>query len=364
MGERDKFVIIYLDDLTVFSKSDAKHITHHKQTFERCHKFGLSLNPKKSHFAMQEGKLLGHIMSRDGIKIDPKRVEAIDTINIPRNIKEIQSFLGKINFLRRFIPNFAETVKLITDMLKKNSEVKWTNKAKASFQHIKKVIIEALVLARPDYTKEFLIFSFSSEYTIAAVLLHKNEEGFEWPISFFSRSLRDAELKYDILEKQVYAMVKALKALRTYVLHSKIIAYVPSSSFKDILVQPNNDGRRGRWLAKIQEFDLKVKPTKIIKGQGLAKLLAESNLKALGINQLQENEGFLEIDEIDITAPTTEIQEKFSTSVWYHDIVSYLLTLQCPSELTTSKTRTLKLHAVKYYIIDGKLYWKSPWVFY
>jgi hypothetical protein len=98
--------------------------------FEKFYKFGLSLNTKKSHFAMQEGKILGHIVSRDGIRIDPKRVEAIDTISIPRNVKEIQSFLGKIIFLRRFIPNFAEIVKLITDMLKKNNEMKWTMEVK------------------------------------------------------------------------------------------------------------------------------------------------------------------------------------------------------------------------------------------
>jgi hypothetical protein len=142
-------------------------------------------------------------------------------------------------------------------------------------------------------------------------------------------------------------MVKALKAFRTYVLHSKIIAYVPTSSVKDILVQTDSDGRRGRWLAKIQEFDLEVKPTKLIKGQGLAKLLAESNWQVLGINQLQENEGFSEVDELDVITPTTEIQDRFSSSVWYRDIVSYLLTLQCPSELTPSKAQTLKLHVCK-----------------
>jgi hypothetical protein len=120
VGERDKIVIIYLYDLTIFFNSDAEHLVHLKHTFEKCEKFSLSLDPKKSHFAMREGKLLGHIVSREGIKIDPKRVEAIDTINIPRNIKEIQSFLGKIIFLRRFIPIFAEIVKLITDMLKKD----------------------------------------------------------------------------------------------------------------------------------------------------------------------------------------------------------------------------------------------------
>jgi hypothetical protein len=126
VGERDKFVVIYLDDLTIFSNSDAEHLKHLRQTFDKCRKFGLSLNPKKSHFSMQEGKLLGHIVSKYGIKVDPKRVEAIDKINIPRNKKEIQSFLGRINFLRRFIPNFVEIIKLITDMLKKDNEVKWT----------------------------------------------------------------------------------------------------------------------------------------------------------------------------------------------------------------------------------------------
>ena len=115
----------------------------------------------------------------------------------------------------------------------------------------------------------------------------KNEEGYEQPIAFFSKSLRDAELKYNIMEKQAYAMVKALKAFRTYVLHSKIIAYVPTSAVKDILVQADSDGKRGRWLAKIQEFDLEVKPTKLVKGQGLARLLAESNFRALGMNSIK-----------------------------------------------------------------------------
>jgi hypothetical protein len=162
-------------------------------------------------------------------------------------------------------------------MIKKDSEVKWTTKSKASFECIKKFISEALVLASPNYVKKFLILSFASEHTIAVMLLQKNDEGFEQPIAFFSKSLKDVELNYDILEKQAYTMVKFLKDFRTYVLHSKIIAYVPTNAVKDILVQPDSDGKRGRWLAKIQEFDLELKPTKLVKSQGLAKLLAESN---------------------------------------------------------------------------------------
>jgi hypothetical protein len=130
-------------------------------------------------------------------------------------------------------------------MLKKNREVKWKAEAKASFAHIKKIIGEAHVLESPNYLKEFFVFSFAFEHTIAAVLLQKNEEGFEKPITFFSKILRDAELKYYIMEKQAYAMVKELKDFRIYMLHSKIIAYVPISSVKDILVQPDSEGKRG-----------------------------------------------------------------------------------------------------------------------
>jgi hypothetical protein len=360
IDERDKFVVIYLDDLTIFSKSDEDHLIHLKQTFEKFHRFCLSLNPKKSHFSMQEGKLLGHIVSRDGIKIDPKRVEAIDTINIPRNVKEIRSFLGKINFLRRFIPNFVEIVKLIIDMLKKNNEVKWTAEAKESFARIKKVISEAPILASLDYLKDFLIFSFTSEHTLSVVLLQKNEEGFEQPIAFFRKILRDAELRYDIMEKKVYSTVKVLKDFRTYVLHSKVIAYVPTSYVKDILVQFNSDGKRGRWLAKIQEFDLEIKLTRLVKGQGLAKLLAESNFKALGINGLHGGEECMGMNELDEQITSIRIGEKFASSDWYKDIVSYLLTLKCPSDLSPSKSRTLKLHAVKYCISKIQLYWKDP----
>ena len=111
VGEKEKFVVIYLDDIPVFSQSNEEHLKHLKQTFLKCKKYGLSLNPKKSHFAMQEGKLLGHLVSADDIRIDPERVNAILKISLPRSKKDVQSFIGKINFLRWFIPNFAETIK-------------------------------------------------------------------------------------------------------------------------------------------------------------------------------------------------------------------------------------------------------------
>ena len=102
--ERDKFIIIYLDDITVYSDSDSQHIDHLKKAFLKCRKFGISLNPKNSHFSMLEAKLLGHIISKDDIRIDPSRVHAIQNIGFPRSKKEIQSFLGKVNFSKKIYP--------------------------------------------------------------------------------------------------------------------------------------------------------------------------------------------------------------------------------------------------------------------
>ena len=120
---------------------------------------------------MEEGKLLGHIILKEGIKVDPSRVEGILKIGIPESKKEVQSFLGKVNFLKRIIPNLAEIIKYITNMLKKGNEIKWTPKSRKSFEDIKVALTKAPVLANPNFKKEFILFYFSSEHTIAGVFL-------------------------------------------------------------------------------------------------------------------------------------------------------------------------------------------------
>jgi hypothetical protein len=189
VGEKDKFMVIYLDDITIFSKSDDEHLQHLEEVFRKCKSYRISLNPSKSHFAMPEGKLLGHIISAGGIKIYLKRIDAIQEIKITRNKKAIQSFIGNINFLRHFVPNFAEILKPITNMLKKDDVIKWSLEEKSTFQRIDQALVESHVLSSPDYTKYFFIFSFSSEETIVVVLLQKNGEGHEQPIDFFRKSL-------------------------------------------------------------------------------------------------------------------------------------------------------------------------------
>eukprot|EP00253_Pinus_taeda_P003730 PITA_03730 len=242
------FLFIYLDELTAFSKLDQEHLEHLRQVFLICRKYGISLNPKKSFFGLEEGKLLGHIIYKDGIRIDQDRIQAILQVPHPRNIKELQAFLGKTNFLRRFIPNSSELIRLLNNMLKKDSKVKWTIEAKQAFEEIKLALTRTPVLTSPKFDRDFIIFSFASEHTIDDVILQKDDLRCEKPIAFFSKTLRYSPLKYQIMEKQTYALVKAIKDFIIYILYSHVISYVPNAVVKDILTEEGIEGDYGGHL--------------------------------------------------------------------------------------------------------------------
>ena len=168
---------------------------------------------------MEEGKLLGHIISKDGIHIDPSRVGGIKQIDFLHNKKEIQAFNGKMNFLCRFIPNLVEHLCELTNMLKKDTIVKWIEDAMKYSNLVRLALTIDPVLISPDYTHDFIIFSFISEHTLAVVLTQKKDQ-VEQPIAFFSRIIKDAALRCNIIEKQALALIKALKDFRVYILHS------------------------------------------------------------------------------------------------------------------------------------------------
>jgi hypothetical protein len=206
------------------------------------------------------------------------------------------------------------------------------------------------VLISPNYSKYFQIFSFASEDTIAGVLLQKNEEGQEQPIAFMSKALQNSELNYTSMEKQSYALVKSLKHFRVYIGYSKVVGYVPHSAVKDILGQHDCLGVRGKWVSKIQEYDLEIKPTKLIKGQGLAQMLTEGNEQVLDL-VCQNSQSR--------PALSSELQ-KLEQHQWYADIIFFLSNLTCPSHLIGHKRRALRLKAAKYCIIQDGLGWRNP----
>jgi hypothetical protein len=156
------------------------------------------------------------------------------------------------------------------------------------------------------------------------------------------------------MEKQVYALVKYLKEFMTYILHSHVIAYVPNNSVKEILTQPNPEGRRGKWIAVMLEYDLKINPTNMIKGQGLTKLMVQLNCEVIGIKFI------VDLSENPQEETTSQVSQRFIDSPWYTDIIYVLKNLQAPPGLSKTKAMFLNMKATKFCILDNSLYWKDP----
>jgi hypothetical protein len=152
-----KIIQIYLDDLTVYSKNRSDHFGHLKRVLMRCRKFCISLNPSKSIFSVTKGNILGHIFFDSRISIDPERIATILNMPTPTSKKEVQDFMGVINFVRRFVSDFFVMVKTIHNLLKQYRSFSWIDDVEDAFVGINKVINSALVLAKLDFEKDFMI---------------------------------------------------------------------------------------------------------------------------------------------------------------------------------------------------------------
>ena len=166
---------------------------------------------RKSFFIVLEGKLLGHIISKKGISIDLERIKVISQITLPHNKKSMQSFMDNINFVWRFVPDFVQIVKPLQQMVTQSVKFKWTDVEKVSFNDIKATIAHVPSLRSPDFEKDFILYTFSSDNSLATMLTQKGELGYDYPISFMSTGLQGAELNYPAVEKQAYAVFKVVK---------------------------------------------------------------------------------------------------------------------------------------------------------
>jgi hypothetical protein len=210
-GLLGKSIVVYFNDLTIFSKERGSHFEYLRQVLIRCRHFFISLNPNKTIFSVTEGNLLGHIVSQEGVKVDLERVIAIKRLPLPTNKKEMQSFFGKINFLRRFIPNFAQVVKPLNQLMNKDIWFKWDPPTGNDFDSIKKSIAIVALLISPNHSKYFFMYTSSLEETISSILMKKDHEGNLRPISFVIHNLKTHRMNYYQLEKQSYSLYKALE---------------------------------------------------------------------------------------------------------------------------------------------------------
>jgi hypothetical protein len=216
-----KIIQFYLDDLTIYSKNQLDHFSHLRKFLMHCRKFGISLNPSKSIFGVTKGKILGHIVSDLGISIDPERISAILNLPSPTSKKEVQAFMGIINFVRRFIPDFSVMVKPIHNILKQDHSFSWTDDVENAFLRIKKVISSTPVLVKLNFEKDFIIYTNTTEEAISAILLQCDDQNNEKHVAYMIQSLSDDDIKYSYIEKHVFSLVKSIEKFHHFILVNK-----------------------------------------------------------------------------------------------------------------------------------------------
>jgi hypothetical protein len=270
-----KIIQIYLDDLNVYSKNRSNHFGHLRKVLMRCRKFIISLNPYKSIFGVTKGNILGYIVYDSRISIDPERIDAILNLPAPTSKKEVQAFMCIINFVRRFVLDFAVIVKPIHNLLNQDHSFSWTDDVTNDFVRIKKAISFAPVLAKPHSEKEFIIYTISTEEAISAILIQCDDQVNEKTKSYMSQSLSNDEFKYYYIEKHASTLVKEVEKFRHFILGKHTLVKVPLLAIKFFLSQTYLSRKIAHWLAKIQEHGLTIMTSKIIKGRDLSLHLAQ-----------------------------------------------------------------------------------------
>jgi hypothetical protein len=245
MEELDKFVVLFIDNILIYSKSRKDHEHHLRIVLKRLRAHQLYAKLSKCEFWLEKIAFLGHILTGEGIEVDPSKVEAISKWKQPSNISEVRSFLGMAGYYRCFIKGFSSIAKPMIELLKKDNKFVWTPKCEESFQIIKKKLTSAPVLTLPDIHQNFVIFCDASRQGLGCVLM-QNEK----VITYASRLLKPHEQNYPTHDLELAAIVHALKVWRHYLIGNKCHIFTDHKSLKFIFTQPDLNLHQRRWLER------------------------------------------------------------------------------------------------------------------
>lgn len=251
---RHKFLLIYYDDLIVHSPDIDSHLDHLNQLFTKIKSIGITLNPEKARFCMSRIRLLGSVISAEGRFIDPIKVQAINDMPTPKNVKEISRLIGAAAFYSRYIPMFSQIVAPLNDLKKKGVKFKITNIHLESIAKLKKALTNAPVLKHPQFDKPFILQTDGSSSGLGAVLLQKHDDGIH-PIMYCSRKLNPAEIRYNAHELEMLAVINALDKFKDFLLDRKFTLQTDCNSLLWLFNVPARFNKLSRWILKISRFD-------------------------------------------------------------------------------------------------------------
>lgn len=256
----DIFCTAYLDDILIYSNSLKEHKHHVRQVLQRLREFGLQADISKCEFHVQEVKYLGLIVSTEGIKMDPGKVAAVADWPQPRNVKDVQSFLGFANFYRRFIKDFAKKALSLTKLTRKGIPFLWDQNCNQAFEALRRAFTSAPILQHFDPDKPSTIESDSSDYVNAGCLSQPDDKGVLHPVAFFSRRLNPAECNYDIYDKELMAIVRAFEEWRSELEGAGVPVEVISDhkNLQYFMTTKRLNRRQARWSEFLSRFNFRL----------------------------------------------------------------------------------------------------------
>ncbi|MCF8701922.1 retroviral-like aspartic protease family protein, partial [Corynebacterium sp. MC-10] len=249
----DNFVVVYLDDIVIYSHTLEEHVEHLRKVFQVLRENQLFVKREKCEFAQHEVHFLGHVISQGQLHMDKAKVRAIMEWEAPTKVTELRSFLGLANYYRRFISGYSAKAAPLTELLKKNKPWVWSETCQEAFEGLKAAISEEPVLALPDFSKTFEVHTDASDFAIGGVLMQDKH-----PIAFESRKLNETERRYTVQEKEMTAIVHCLRTWRHYLLGSKFIVQTDNVATSYFQSQKKLTPKQARWQDFLAEFDYKL----------------------------------------------------------------------------------------------------------
>ena len=249
-----KTVMVYIDDIVVFSKTEEEHAQHIHQVLQLLKEHDLVVQSSKCHFAMTELKLLGYIVSKDGIRSDPKKVEAIRDMAPPHDVRGIRSFIGMVGYYRQLVPNFAEMAQPLLAMTKKYARFEWTEECQRSWEKLREMLMSDTILAYPQVNKPYKLFTDASKYCVAAILIQDSPEGVEKPVQYISKQLSEAQQRWPVVEREAYAVIYALRKLRPYLHGAQFTIYTDHKPLKCLFANEIKNSKIQCWAVTLAEY--------------------------------------------------------------------------------------------------------------
>lgn len=254
------FCQAYLDDILIYSKTKKEHKEHVRKVLLKLREAGLQADIDKCEFHVQETKFLGLMVSTNGLRMDPSKIEVVAGWETPTCLKEVQAFVGFCNFYRRFIKDFSKTVKPLVALTKKDCPFQWSEACQAAFEHMKHLVTSAPVLRHYERSRPAVLETDSSDFVNGGVLSQADDDGVLHPVAFYSKNLLPAECNYEIYDKELLAIVRCLEHWRPELESTDIPIqiFTDHKSLEYFMQTKELTRRQARWAEKLADFNFKI----------------------------------------------------------------------------------------------------------